>query len=180
MTHFFGTDTKIYKMVLLGDPSVGKTSLRKRYLGTGFDGNYVPTIGADFAIKLLKNKAVQIWDLAGHSIFKNVRIEFYRGAQGALIIFDLTSKKSLQNVSKWLDELYRVTSVHIPFVLVGNKADLRDGDIEMINSGEAKNVIDTLQKISNFETTYVESSALTGFNVDEIFSNLLSKIDERR
>jgi small GTP-binding protein len=180
LTHFFGTDTTVYKIVIIGDPTVGKTSIRKRYLGKGFDGNYLATIGADFAIKMLDNSAIQIWDLAGHTIYQNVRSDFYRGSQGALIVFDITNFDSLNQVMNWAEEILRVTPKPVPLLLVGNKVDLRDETSDTIQKVDAEVFVTQLTHKTNIQTNYIETSALTGFNVNEAFTDLLNKIEENR
>ena len=103
------------KIVLLGDGAVGKTNIRKNYLGQGFTKDHLMTIGADFAAadKVLQiedkeyNITFQIWDLAGQGTFNQVRSMYYRGVFGALVVFDVTRKNSFDNLSSWIKELYK-------------------------------------------------------------------------
>ena len=88
----------IYKVVLVGEPRVGKTSIRRRYLGKGFSQNYMVTLGADFAIKRIKNSAIQIWDLAGQAVYKHVRDGYYQGAQGIILVFDVIQPETFERL----------------------------------------------------------------------------------
>ena len=104
------------KLVLLGDGRVGKTSIRKKYLGLGFPTEYLETLGADFSIKSTKFKPTksskeidlryQIWDIAGQPRFNQIRKSFYMGAQAGLILYDVSERKSLASLTNWLEELF--------------------------------------------------------------------------
>ena len=118
------TEEVIFKIVLLGDGMVGKTSLRYRYLDKGFTSNYLATLGADFAIKELDymnyHIRFQIWDLAGQVRFETLRKSFYIGAQSALILYDVTNRQSFNNVRNWLNEFWKHNGKgKMPVVLIG-------------------------------------------------------------
>ncbi|TFF83933.1 GTP-binding protein, partial [Candidatus Heimdallarchaeota archaeon] len=120
----------VYKIVLLGNGAVGKTSLRQQYLGKGFKDGYSMTIGADFAVKRVELghlvATFQIWDLAGQQRFDVVRSVYYRGSSGALLVFDVSNPQSFNNLPSWLNELTKNNYDRIvPLVLIGNKTDLR-------------------------------------------------------
>ena len=167
-----------YKVILIGDPRVGKTSIRKRYLGAGFKENYLVTLGADFAIKRLGADVIQIWDLAGQAVYKSVREGYYKGAEGLVLVFDVTNVDSFTNLPKWLNEVINKTNSIIPMILVGNKADLRDNNSgEHVIQEDASNYAESLANWSGFEVPYFESSALNGLNIEEIFLNLKAEID---
>ncbi|MDH5646199.1 MAG: GTP-binding protein [Candidatus Heimdallarchaeota archaeon] len=174
---------KIHKIMLLGEGGVGKTSLRKTYLGENFKDDYSMTIGADFAVKRVEMDGMeivaQIWDLAGQPRFKTIREVYYPGTAGVLLVFDLTNPYTFEQVLNWLQEMLESNQNKIvPMILIGNKSDLRD----QLNGIMSKEVgLDYARKLSEwsgYEVPYVETSALSGFNVDEAFVTLLRNIEQ--
>lgn len=174
-----------WKIVLAGDGAVGKTSIRKRYLGENFSGHYQHTIGADFAVyedKIgWKKIKFVIWDLAGQLRFHEVRKSFYRGAHGALVVFDLTNIESFERLRHWVNEIWKnSTKGPIPFVIVGNKVDLRDlGMLSVSDEIIQKftyNCAQETRKQYGFGTKSVITSAKTGDNVREAFRQLAIQI----
>lgn len=171
------------KMCLLGDGAVGKTSLRERFMGRGFRNEHMMTIGADFASyeKVIVapdgteyNATFQIWDMAGQDTFQSVRQRFFKGSLGALCVFDVTRPQSFQNVTKWVEELWRNNGRGVvPITLLGNKADLRDR-----NSVSEQNSLKYAEAISNntrgkgFAVQYMDTSAKTGLNVEKAFDTI--------
>lgn len=170
------------KVCLVGDGAVGKTALRENYLGRGFTTNYLMTMGADFAIKKMKIQnydiKFQIWDLAGQAHFSRVRSLYYKGSRGFLMIYDLTQLSSYENVLNWIDEIKRSLKKieYIPFVLLGNKSDLRDeSDPLHLNLEQGKNLADKLSQLLysySRPVPYFETSAKDGVNVNEAFNEL--------
>ena len=165
----------LYKICLLGDGGVGKTALRERFLGKGFQSGYILTIGADFAVQNLPIDGVQykfqIWDLAGQQRFSAVRALYYKGSHGAILIFDQTRVDSLYNLEKWKEELYTNVGREIPFIILGNKSDLPDA----IEQSEVDRFIQKLQseiKDIPFNIKYLKTSAKSGLNVTEAFETL--------
>jgi small GTP-binding protein len=156
---------------------VGKTSIRKRYLGATFDKDYNVTLGADFAVKRMGRNVIQIWDLAGQPVYASVRSEYYSGAEGVILVFDITRQSTFVNVPKWLNEMMGVSNRMVPIVLVGNKVDLRGSAEQSINSNAGKQYAKDLTNWSGFTVPYIESSALTGENIDKIFSDLIKEIE---
>ena len=176
------------KIVLLGDGAVGKTNIRKNYLGQGFTKDHLMTIGADFAaadkVIQIKDKeyniTFQIWDLAGQGTFNQVRSMYYRGVFGALVVFDVTRKNSFDNLSSWIKELYKNSNRGaVPIVILGNKYDLFDEDEDHVKNVEINDMIEILNKElkdENFNVTYLNTSALTGLNIENAFESLGSNI----
>ncbi|MHA1214666.1 MAG: Rab family GTPase [Candidatus Hodarchaeales archaeon] len=171
----------LYKICLLGDGGVGKTSLRERFLGKGFQSGYILTIGADFAVKNLEidgtNYKFQIWDLAGQQRFSAVRTLYYKGSHGAILVFDRTRPESLYNLNNWKAELYNNVGRQIPFILLGNKNDLPN----TINEAELQEFIESTQKEITgvpFKIKYLDTSAKSGQNVTEAFELLGKTIKE--
>ena len=180
--------SKIFKITLLGQGGVGKTSLRHQYLGEGFQEGYSMTIGADFAAKRTEvdgeSITAQIWDLAGQERFETVRSVYYRGCVGALLVFDISRPSTFDVVPNWLGELVKNNNERIvPLILIGNKGDLRGQVDYAVPEETALEYAKQLTEWSGFEVPYVETSALNGDNVDKAFITLLRNVDafvERR
>ncbi|MHA1992355.1 MAG: Rab family GTPase [Candidatus Hodarchaeales archaeon] len=172
------------KLILCGDGAVGKTALRERYLGRGFSQSYLQTIGADFATTdkelnidgNMKSVQYQIWDLAGQSEFQAVRGSYYEGCFGSLMVYDCTRRDSFHNIQNWITELWENSGKGaVPIVLLGNKVDLKDQFPEHVKDDEVFSFIETLNekcRPHNFEVSYLETSALTGKNVEQAFLTL--------
>ncbi|MFX1232996.1 MAG: Rab family GTPase [Promethearchaeota archaeon] len=167
----------IYKICVVGDGGVGKTSMVLRYCENTFKENYIMTIGSNFSTKTVDLPAypqlqvkLQIWDLAGQKHFSFVRPPFYRGATGIVYVFDLTRRSSFSDLIEWKSEVEKVVSQK-PSLLVGNKIDLaREGKREVsFQEGEA------LKSELN-ATKYFETSAKEGDSVEEVFKLLTLEI----
>ncbi|MCY3410103.1 MAG: GTP-binding protein [Candidatus Heimdallarchaeota archaeon] len=156
-----------FKILLLGDGGVGKTSLVNRFVNATFSQMYLQTIGMQPSQKYLKVKntdiCLSIFDIAGEKSFKGLREMFYRGSKGALVTFDLTRRESFQNVEVWLKEAKHKEKKQ-QFILIGNKNDL---DGRQVSSEEAEEMAKSLGCLKYFET-----SALTGELVDDAFKSL--------
>ncbi len=176
--------TFVYKVVLIGDGAVGKTSLRRKYMGEGFQVEYLNTVGADFAYYSEKvgNDIYKwsIWDLAGQPKFENVRPMFYQGALGALVCFDSTRVETFKNLDKWVDELVRNTySEGTPIVVVATKMDIYDPNAEgHVDFTEVEKYVEKLRdRFKNrFEVNMIKTSALKGTNIREAFNMLREAI----
>jgi small GTP-binding protein len=175
------------KICLLGDGRVGKTSLRNRYMGKGFPGDYLPTLGADFASTKVNipfdntEKAIrfQIWDLAGQPTFNQIRALYYRHTAGALIVYDINDRNSLQNLRAWVQELTQHVGNPSVFInILGNKSDLRNEN--SITRLEAETYISEqiMPRYQHLVGTidHFVTSANTGENVNEAFISLGQKI----
>jgi len=172
------------KIILVGDGAVGKTSIRRQYLGEGFKNDYQMTIGADLAIKespVLYSGGRQvkhlIWDLAGQPRFENVRTAYYMSAMGALVVFDTTRPESFQNIVAWMNEVWRHNGRGpVPVVILGNKTDLRQEGLPGVSDEKAQRFALTLSKIAKehrgFNIYYLPTSAKTGFNINLAFELL--------
>lgn len=163
-----------FKLVVVGDESVGKTSVITRFMYDSFESTYNVTIGIDFASKnlYLDDRVVrlQVWDTAGQERFRSLIPLYTRDAAAALLIFDLTNRKSFASVTKWIDDVRRGRDDNVLIVLVGNKADLaeasEDGAVEsrrMVPTSEA------LALAAKYKLEYFETSAKTGDEVKPLF-----------
>ncbi len=160
------SESPIYKIVLVGDGNVGKTSLVRRFCEGKFEESRILTIGVDFQIKKVRlgdrEIRLSIWDVAGQERFRTFRDQFYSGTMAGALIYDATSPASFFNLPAWRDEL--LTAVPgIPMVVIGNKSDLG----AVVPPGEAEGW-------ARYEggMPALQTSALTGQNVNELFQGL--------
>ncbi len=179
----------IVKITLMGDGAVGKTSLRNRFMGLGFDVTHSATIGADFAAhkKLINYKGneyditFQIWDMAGQKRFQEVRSRFYYGAQGGLVLFDVTRQDSFYNLNSWIEELWKYNGNKqpiVPIVIIGNKIDLRETSTSVPRENGIAYAAALSQRTEpyGFTVKYIETSAKSGENVELAFEELAKVI----
>jgi len=162
----------LFKIVIIGDSSVGKSNLLVRFTRNEFNEKSKATIGVDFGTKSVeingKVVTAQCWDTAGQERFRAVTSGYYRGAVGAMIVYDVTSKVTFKNVTRWLNELREMADPDILIMMVGNKCDLEQQ--REVATQEAASFAEA-NKIS-----FLETSALNGQNVTQAFETLLSEI----
>ena len=176
---------KTYKLVLIGDGAVGKTSIRERYLGKGFKRSQLATIGVDFAQKYTSYDGVNvrhiIWDLAGQPTYASVRRHYYQGSSAIVLVYSVVERESFDNASRWLVEAHKhLRGVEwtgwegLPTAIIGNKIDLREsGQFEnVVTTDEGQRFAKYFSEQLNAPVLYKETSALTGENIDETFSEL--------
>ena len=161
----------IFKLVLIGDTSVGKSCILTRYADDQFTENYVTTIGVDFRFKTMivmdKIIKVQVWDTAGQERYRSITNAYYRGAEGILIIYDQTNKESFNNIDNWIEEVTKYTGKDVIICALGNKCDLKDNEI---SSDDIKNYIKK-RKIKFFKV-----SAKTGSGVEDAFKYMIEQL----
>ncbi len=187
-----GTKIRI-KIVLIGDGGVGKTTLRRTWLGEEFKTEYHMTIGADFASKEVSyyhsptkttyKIKFQVWDLAGQPMFKAVQELYYRGAVGALCFFDITNQESYMHLVEWIQSFWNLNGKgKSPLLIVASKCDLRDNPAfpNQVSAHYGKEYAEKLSKSLKdelgFSVHYVETSAKDDINVDNVFKMLAGEI----
>jgi small GTP-binding protein len=168
-----------FKICLIGDGYVGKTSIRRKYLGQGFRSNYIPSLGVDFAQKTVmyeddESVRLVIWDIAGQPQFQSLRKRYYEGCSGLILAYSVVDRESFDNASKWLVEAKGFMDKFPALIIVGNKIDLRSyHPKENITSYEEG--LEFTKKFSeqlNTPAIFIETSALTGENIDRAFEKL--------
>jgi len=165
----------LFKMLLIGDSGVGKSSLLLRFTDNTFVESFVATIGVDFKIKTMTidgaTVKLQIWDTAGQERFRTITSTYYRGSHGIIVVFDITNPTSFQNIQKWLLEIERNANQDVSRLLVGNKVDKESE--RKVSYEEAKALAEQVG------LTYAESSAKDCTNVTEIFEKMGQDIKQR-
>ena len=160
------------KIVIIGDSGVGKTNLLKRFVSNIFTENTKATVGVEFMTKSYKiNKhifKIELWDTAGQERYKSITAVYYKGAKGALIVYDTTSKPSFDDIDKWLNEIRDKCSNDIKLMIIGNKIDLKE-------FREVPNEL-AMNKAKELGIPLMETSALDATNVKEAFCDLLKEI----
>lgn len=162
----------LFKIILIGDSGVGKSNILTRYTRKEFNLESKTTIGVEFAQKNLiidgKTIKAQIWDTAGQERYRAITTAYYRGAVGALLVYDICKDSSFQNLEKWFKELREHADPQIVVMLIGNKTDLKH--LRTIKTEEGAKYAQ-LQKIA-----FIETSAFDSSNIDMAFERILNEI----
>lgn len=165
----------LFKLLIIGDSGVGKSSLLVRFADNTFSGNYITTIGVDFKIRTIdvngERVKLQIWDTAGQERFRTITATYYRGTHGVIVVYDVTSGESFANVKRWLHEIDQNCDV-VNRILVGNKND--DPDRKVVLSEDARRFAHQMG-IQLFET-----SARENINVEETFRAITELVIKSR
>ena len=160
------------KVILIGDSSVGKTNIMSKYLKNQFNENSKATVGVEFGAKIFKinnrNIKAQIWDTAGQEKYKAITGAYYKGSKGAFVVYDITRKETLYSVDKWINDLKVSGDPKINILLIGNKSDLEDKREVFKEQGE--------EKAKSFGCAFLETSALSGDNIEQAFELMISDI----
>ncbi|CRG95115.1 ras-related protein Rab-11B, putative [Plasmodium gallinaceum] len=171
----------LYKIILVGDATVGKTHLLSRYIRGSLPSVSKATIGVEFATRTIPlavggTVKAQIWDTAGQERYRSITSAHYRRSAGAILVYDITKKKTFLSISKWLEEIRQNADKDIVIMLVGNKVDLTEQD-------ESKRKV-TYEQGANFAKEnnlfFAETSAVSKLNVKHIFESLLQEIYNNR
>ena len=172
----------LFKIVLIGDSFVGKTNIMSKYLMNEFHEDSKATVGVEFGAKKFdiegKSVKAQIWDTAGQERYKSITTTYYKGAKGALIVYDITRKETFDSVDQWISELLNSGDKNMTMLLIGNKCDLDNQRQVTKEQGE--------EKAKAFKVAFLETSASSGENLDvayemimkEVYSKCKNELDE--
>ena len=165
----------LYKILLLGDSSVGKTCFLMRYTDNTFQEIHMSTIGLDYKLKNIqlddgKMVKIQIWDTAGQDRFRSITKNYYKGAHGIILIYDVTSRKTFENVKNWVAQIREEVSEKVSIILVGNKIDDVDGRKVKTEEGQ--------MMAKECGLAFFETSAKSGENIDSTFNELVKRTVE--
>ncbi|MCJ1469454.1 Ras- protein Rab-6B [Pseudocyphellaria aurata] len=164
----YSNPLKKFKLVFLGEQSVGKTSLITRFMYDSFDNMYQATIGIDFLSKTMyledRTVRLQLWDTAGQERFRSLIPSYIRDSSVAVVVYDISSLKSFQNTRKWVDDVRGERGNDVIIVLVGNKTDLGDKREVTQQMGE--------EEAKRCGALFVETSAKVGANVKALFRRI--------
>jgi len=166
---FRGRTEAIYKVIVIGDPAVGKTSLLTKFAKNQFEEKYLPTVGVNILkepINLSEDTIVNLmfWDVAGQPQFYMLHRPYFNGADGVILVFDVTRSSTFSNVNNWWNSAVKYGLSGVPRILIGNKIDLKD---------ERKIILPMAEHLSEkLNAPYLETSALTGENVKLIFQKI--------
>ncbi|KAI9477836.1 MAG: ras family-domain-containing protein [Benjaminiella poitrasii] len=167
-TNDFGNPLKKFKLVFLGEQSVGKTSLITRFMYDTFDNTYQATIGIDFLSKTMylddRTIRLQLWDTAGQERFRSLIPSYIRDSSVCVVVYDITNRNSFMNTSKWIDDVRAERGHDVIIVLVGNKTDLNDKRQVTVEEGE--------KKAKEYNVMFIETSAKAGYNVKALFRKI--------
>ena len=162
----------IFKVVLAGDPYVGKTNILSKYLKNEFHPDSKPTCGVGYGNKEFNIEGhtikADIWDTAGTERYKAITSAYYKGAKGAFIVYDITNKQTFESVEKWVNNIRSVADKKITIILIGNKCDLENK--REVNKEQGK------EKAHKIEAAFLETSALSGDNLIKAFEMMINEV----
>ena len=164
----------VYKILLLGDSTVGKTCILMQYTDKTFQDVHMSTIGLDYRLRSMtlkngKNIKLQIWDTAGQDRFRAITKNYYRGANGIILVYDITNLQSFDNVKNWVSQIREEASKNVIIYIAGNKID---------NEGGRKVTTENGKKLAEeYGFPFYETSAKNDINIKETFDDIVEKID---
>ena len=166
---------ELIKLVFIGDSSVGKTCLLMRFSENRFPEDHMPTIGIDFKIKIMtvgkKRCKMQLWDTAGQERFQTITASYYKGAAGALLVYDASNRSTFLSVTNWIKQIDNNASDQVHKILVANKSDLSNLEVSEDEGG---------QLAKDYRMQFFATSAKTGENVEDMFQQISQRILTQR
>ena len=158
----------LVKILLIGESGVGKTCILQRFNKGDFLVNHLTTIAIDFKMKIFEIKGVklkmQIWDTAGQERFNTLTANFFKAAQGIVVVYSVTDEGSFQSINKWVTQIQNLAPKNVKVLLVGNKTDLLNDRVVSVEQGQ--------ECAKRFGLPIIEASAFTGDNINEIFEKI--------
>ncbi|PAA64349.1 hypothetical protein BOX15_Mlig011637g1 [Macrostomum lignano] len=169
----------LFKIVMIGDSAVGKTSVLTRFANNNFSQSFIATIGIDFTMRTIelngKKVKLQVWDTAGQERFRTITTAYYRGAMGIVLVYDVTDAESFDNIRTWISNIDQHASSDVEKLLLANKCDLVDERAVSVERGE--------KFAADNQMRFYECSAKTGQGVQEAFTQIArdikAKLDRR-
>uniref|UniRef100_A0A0K8RLG2 Putative gtp-binding protein n=1 Tax=Ixodes ricinus TaxID=34613 RepID=A0A0K8RLG2_IXORI len=165
----------LFKLLLIGDSGVGKTSILFRFSDNKFDGSFISTIGIDFKIRIIeidgKKIKLQIWDTAGQERFRTITTAYYRGAMGIMLVYDVTKENTFENIKTWIRNTDEHAAADVEKMILGNKCDMNDLRQVSRERGEKLAVEHGIK--------FMETSAVSSINVEDAFYTLARDIKEK-
>ena len=165
----------LFKFIIVGDSSVGKSNLLLRYLNNKFEDEYQSTIGVEFGAKNLEidniNYRIQLWDTAGQEQFRSITRAYYQNSVCAIVVYDISNEITFKNVKDWIDDVRAQSPKNIYIMLVGNKNDLVEKRQVSYEKG--------LEYANSNNINFIETSAKTGENVENVFYNCTIEIAKK-
>jgi len=163
------------KLLMIGDSAVGKTSLLLRYANDTFSSTFITTIGIDFKIKTIdldgKRVKLQIWDTAGQEQFRTITRSYFRGAQGIVLVYDITDRGTFNSVRSWMSQIADHADAQVNRVLIGNKCDHETA--RQVSTEEGNRLAD------EYGVKFFETSAKNDINVSECFTTIAREAKSR-
>ncbi|GMI47844.1 hypothetical protein TrCOL_g12346 [Triparma columacea] len=163
------------KLLMIGDSGVGKTCLLLRYANDSFSPTFITTIGIDFKIKNVeidqKKIKLQIWDTAGQERFRTITTSYFRGAQGILLVYDVTDRRSFDSIRNWISQIQQHADVSVNKILVGNKCDITEEKV--VSTAEGQKLAD------EYGIDFWEASAKNDINVEQSFISIARAVKDR-
>jgi small GTP-binding protein len=165
-----------YKFIIVGSSGVGKTAILKRLVEDTFSEESIATIGVEFDSTILmvddRKVKLQIWDTAGQERFRSIAKAYYRNAVGVIVVYDLTDRKSFDELAGWLTDIHTLCDANAVVQLIGNKADLNDHRVVSVSEAE--------DFARHHHIKYIETSAKVGANVREVFMSVAATVVSRK
>ena len=168
-------DETVYKVLLFGDTTVGKTCFLMKYTDKTFQDIHMATIGLDYRLKTMKLKSgkdikLQIWDTAGQDRFRAITKNYYKGSHGIILIYDVTNLQTFENVKNWVSQIREEAANNVVIYIAANKIDMETERKVSRQEGES------LAQELGFP--FMETSAKSGININETFEDLVERIDK--
>ncbi|XP_050034864.1 ras-related protein Rab-8A-like isoform X3 [Dermacentor andersoni] len=165
----------LFKLLLIGDSGVGKTSILFRFSDNKFDGSFISTIGIDFKIRIIeidgKKIKLQIWDTAGQERFRTITTAYYRGAMGIMLVYDVTKEATFENIKTWIRNTDEHAAADVEKMILGNKCDMNELRQVSKERGEKLAIEHNIK--------FMETSAVSSINVEDAFYTLARDIKEK-
>ena len=172
--------TYTFKFIIIGDSSVGKSCLLKKFIDGTFYNNFDTTIGVEFGAKLIscnnKNIKLQIWDTAGQETFRAITKSYYRSSSGIILVYDVTQRSSFNNITSWINDLKEINISNRPVILIGNKIDLIE--TRQVEKEEGEQLADNHGFLFKEISVKLNSNVATIFN--ELAEHILKKIETKQ